>query len=845
MKMQTLRWIIFSFIFVITVLVVSILMNQGNFEMSVEMQSSTTPYIRMIHEDVPMNYLLGNYQEMEVGYQRNSITPIGYDRKLIFEVLEITEPVVGISYEVRSVDGSRLIESTEITEFQQVHSMVSIETIIKDLIEPEVEYALKITLEMETGEPLYYYTKIIETEDTYAEEKIEFVKTFHEATLQKENTEWIIPYIEPNVQGDNTNFYEVDIHSSLSQIMWADLEVSEANAPLITIHELGTQTGTITVESLIEVQSEQETFFCKVHEYYRVRYVSGQIYLLDYERRAEQIIDMNEVELINSKIVLGIADPEIELIESEGGDILAFTTAGALYSYNKIQGKLSCLYNYFDPAHSTMRDYIQNNEIKILSVEETGNVRFLVYGYKNRGNREGYVGVQIYYYDSTVNTIEEEIYIPYNHSASILSSSVNELAYLSKNNYMYLMLDQVVYEIDITRKTYEIIIGNLVEDTYFVSETNEMIVWETGDTDGKVRNLTLMNLNTGTQTTIKAPYGELILPQGFIGNDLVYGLVKESDVIERNTGNTYPMYALHIQSQEGSILKAYEEVGIYIEGTSIQDGYITISCLKKNEETGNYTEIGTDQILNNESETVVWNEKELVTTDSYKKIIQVKVKTSATEQLTKTVPEVVLYEGERSVALNWDGEQLEQYFVYVSGKMEEAYLNVSSAVQHAVSENGVVSNSKGQLIWEPGNLATKNQIMNITEQVPGEFSSQLAECLDVILAHEGILLSTESQVLAGKDAVTILSQSLKDFTVLDLGGCQLENMKFYLDKDMPILVVLNDEESIILTGYNETEVVVYDPATGKLNKESISSLGIQIEESGNHFISYMTNQTEG
>ena len=66
------------------------------------------------------------------------------------------------------------------------------------------------------------------------------------------------------------------------------------------------------------------------------------------------------------------------------------------------------------------RTLYDGHKIKILNVDEGGNVIFLVYGYMNRGRHEGQVGISVYYYDSTVNTVEEMAYIPCSHSQAIL-----------------------------------------------------------------------------------------------------------------------------------------------------------------------------------------------------------------------------------------------------------------------------------------------------------------------------------------------------------------------------------------------------------------------------------------
>ena len=76
------------------------------------------------------------------------------------------------------------------------------------------------------------------------------------------------------------------------------------------------------------------------------------------------------------------------------------------------------------------------SKVKILDVEENGNVSFMVYGYMNRGTHEGEVGIEICYYSSLLNTIEEQIFIPYDKSSATLRADVEQLSYINKSHYL-------------------------------------------------------------------------------------------------------------------------------------------------------------------------------------------------------------------------------------------------------------------------------------------------------------------------------------------------------------------------------------------------------------------------
>ncbi len=55
--------------------------------------------------------------------------------------------------------------------------------------------------------------------------------------------------------------------------------------------------------------------------------------------------------------------------------------------------------------------------------------------------------------------------------------------------------------------------------------------------------------------------------------------------------------------------------------------------------------------------------------------------------------------------------------------------------------------------------------------------------------------------------------------VLDLSGCSLDAVLYYVNQDIPVLAILEDGEAVLVTGFNEFNVVIMEPSTGKLYKK--------------------------
>lgn len=839
MKKSLIKAVAFICTFLISIMIVSRVMNQGNTDMTAEMRPAAFPLVYMNISGEKVNCLHGYAQEMEGNYLRDMITVVPEGRTVQFEIEKYNADIAGVFYELRSVDGERLIENGEVTNRQEETDSIQASITLKDLIEPKTEYSLILILETEAGE-IRYYTRVILAEDYYVLEKLHFVKNFHERTFDKEAAAELTKYLESNSEGDNTTFSRVNIHSSFAQITWGDLDVCIETVPDISIKEIAGQTGSFTLNYLVSVAEGKTKNYYQVEEYYRVRYTADRMYLLDFERTMNQIFDEKASAYTNNKISLGIMEEGVQFKESDGGNIFAFVNANRLYSYNVTDNKIALIYGFYDKNNADARTMYSHNAIRILSVDETGNVQFIVYGYMNRGRHEGGVGIQICTYNSQMNTVEEEIYIPYTKSWQILKADVEQLSYVSKTNQFYMMLDRTIYAVDLSAKTYEILATNLFDESYQVSESNARIAWQNSENRYGSTMLNIMDLNSKNRMEIRADSGEVIAPLGFMGEDLIYGLAKMDDIVVDKTGRvTFPMYKVVIQDEQGEVIHTYEHNNIYVVGSELEENQISLTRVSK-DENGNYVEISADQIMSTEVAEVGNNFVETVTTEKYEKIMQIAVKSNIdTKSLQILTPKEVLFEGGRELAFRRDTEPGEFYYVYGKGDIAGIYMNPGSAVNIANSISGVVVNDKGAYVWQKGNRSTKNQIMAITGSQITEEKNSLAVCLDTILKFEGITRNTEYQLNQGETVIEILEDGLPDAQILDLTGCSLDAILYYVNKDIPVLATLSDGNAVLVIGFNELNIVVMDPIMGTVYKKGMNDSKVWFEENGNCFITYV------
>ena len=147
--------------------------------------------------------------------------------------------------------------------------------------------------------------------------------------------------------------------------------------------------------------------------------------------------------------------------------------------------------------------------------------------------------------------------------------------------------------------------------------------------------LNVRNLNTGEQTVIRAEDGDAIRPLGFMGEDIIYGVARESDIRTENSGQIfYPMYKVCISNSSGASLKEYGQEGIYVVGCTIESNQITLSRLQRTE-NGSYQEILDDQIMNNVEEEAGQNKVVTANIDIYERYVQIQTKSSLMRRLSR------------------------------------------------------------------------------------------------------------------------------------------------------------------------------------------------------------------
>ena len=841
MKKGIMKFAVFVATFILALIIIGEIVNKGHDNLTVEMAPATLPLVTMELDGVAYNQLHGYVQAMDTAFQRDTVTVLGESRDTGFVVDTYGENVTGISIEVRNIDGSRLIENTEIAEYEKDRERIRGKIALKDLIDADTEYSLAIILELDENRQVFYYTKVIWSDSLHAREKLNYVIDFHQRLYDREAARELTKYLETNSKlEDNSSFHKVNIHSSFRQITWGELNVAEVMAPVVQLKEIAGQTASFLVDYVVSTSEGRNLSYYMVEEYYRIRYSTDRMYLLDYERTMTQIPDPEDM-YGNDKILLGITDTDIPMLESEDGNIVVFQVANRLFSYDVNANKLAVIFCFYDEENADARTIYNQHSVKILDVDEGGNVQFAVYGYMNRGRHEGEVGIQLYTYNSSLNTVEELVYISSDQAYPVLAAEVEQLLYLNRDGQLYLALNNSVYSVDLVERMATELIDIGESGTLQVSDNHRIIIWSEGEDIYHSSMLNIRNLNNNERNTVTVPEGDAIMPLGFMEEDIIYGIARTEDIITENSGKTlFPMYKVCICNSEGELLKEYSQPDIFVTDCNVEENQIVLNRLRRLE-NGEYEEIYQDHIMNSVKAATGKNGIVAADIDVYERYVQIQIRTSIdVKNIMILTPKEVVYEGGRILTLPDKGE-IDRYYVYGAYGVDGIYMSPAKAVNQAYDISGVVVDNSGECIWLKGNRVTRNQIMAIKEASVTDEKNSLAVCLDTIFKFEGLVRNSEYLLAQGRTVLEVLEENLENARVLDMTGCSLDAMLYYVNRDIPVLALLKDGEAVLITGFNEFNVVILEPSTGRLYKKGMNDSAEWFRENGNCFITYIEN----
>ncbi len=807
---------------------------------TITMGKATLPTVSMKVNNEYINMLKGYTMEMEPQYMRDSITPAGADRKVDFTINNCNNLITGVTFEVRSADAANLYERTEAKDWQSGKDTTDVSITVDNMIEPDKEYILVLIISTDRYEKIYYYTRFEQVSEAHYDSMEEFAKYFSNTTFDKAKAEELIKYIEPSSSEENTNLGNVSIYSNFDQLTWGNLSPEKLNGAEVTYKELLGDIGSFQLDYKVKAKNDYDTEqYYNVTEYFRLKWTDTNIYLLDYRRTMNQIFDATGQSVTSSRVNLGIGeDFSVEYDGDKDGNYIAFVKEQSLWMMDVKTNQITSIFAFSNtPQDDDIRNVNKEHDIKIVDVSEKGDVKFLVYGYMNRGEHEGKVGVTLYQYNKTTNEVDETIFIPFTRSYQILKETMGKLMYVNDSDVMFIMLNDCIYSIDLTGNEYVQIISDVKDGCYAINDDSTVIAWEKDMSGSGTSEIEVMNLKTNDEMSIKAESGKKIKVVGFVEDDFAYGIADESGIVtDKNGITTVPMSVLRIVDMKGKEQKTYSQDGYYFTSAEVSNNMINLKRAVYAPDGSGLQTAPDYQIFGNVEDDEELASVKVINTDLKKKelVINFASKVITSDKLSIRYPKVIKFDDTNALSLRELISSDERYYVYGRGGISAICDNPAAAVIAADSVGGVVLDDAGNYVWARKSREQSVNLGNVSSTACA--GGNIASSVNAILQANGIITDVSERIQNGESSISILNDSLKNATALELLGCTLDEVLYYVNKGEPVMGMVENENCVLIVGYDMYNAVLMEPSTGTIYKQGLEETQAQFKQYGSRFV---------
>lgn len=806
----------------------------------IDMGKESLPYLTLTSQGAQMNRLYGYNGPIEDNIVRESITPLNSERKIKVAISGGEVRLVKLQYDVVDKENGEVYYSGLINSIEKDTKEIEIE--LDYGFKTSTEYILSLTATTDQGRKVHYFTRLkYYADDSFLTQKLEFAMQFHEDTFNKAKAEELERYLEPDGTAANDTLATVNIQSDSDLVTWGRLSPEKISDVVPTVKEYNMETACFQLNYFVEgtTSSGKEKFH--VNEFYRVRYASGNSYLLNFERSLEAVFDPELTSVQKNQIKIGITnDMDMDILANEKTNRLFFAREGNLYVYDmdKKINAITKLYSAYSENASYEYREGGNQGIRLLKTDEEGNLYFAVYGYFPRGQYEGKVAIVLYEYVQKEESLNELVYLPMDTTYQQLKEDFSDYGYVSERNVYYFAVANVVYAYNMEAKRLTKIAENVTDTGFRVMNQSNCYVWSDSFEKGYGENLTIFHLETEEKRVLPSPgEDEYIRLLGVINTNVIYGYVKKKDITNTAAGDDLiPCYKIVIADENGEEKKAYSGKNKYVTDVEVAGNVMTLSRVKK---TGKkkFEPIANDSILNQtEEKTSAYSLKSRVTSGTLTEwYIGFPTNFTIDEVPKYRVAEDEITTSGRSVHL--DDLKVSKYYVYALGKITGAYEDPAEAIARADEQMGVVVSGSHIVVWERSGSFLMNSIAGLEMQASTNKVSNLAACAYMVLKANHFSVSAEKLSSKNRSVYQMLGQYMGE--PVNLTGATLDQVLYFVSSNKYVIAMTGKSTAVVISGYDTKTVTVYNPASGKVETVGRSQIEKQFEDAGNNFISYL------
>ncbi len=809
-----------------------------------ELSNSTYPVMQIRSAQGNYNTMLAYKDPVDLALVRDHITVMGNEGTLDLCLHNYDYDITAIQYSLTDSSGEEALEEGTLNQLEKQENdgtrtgTIRFETNLK----PGKNYYLKMAVRLDSSTQVFFYTRLVNGEGCHLEEGMEFAAQFHKNLFDKSEFAKNITYLEPSSERRTTSLGNVDIHSSVDAVSFGNVKVKQENDPVITVKEINDVYVVLQMNSILSSEIREGVVqYYDLKEDYKLRYTSDRMYLLKYNRTMSAYYNKALNDPAKNYITLGIQNvDQIDHKSSDSGYKVAFVQQGQLWYYNYHSSDVAKVYSFSPEMPGDLRDDRDSHNIKILQMDDDGNIIYIVYGYMSRGRYEGKNGIHLLRYNSADRCNEELAFFSTDLPYERMKNDVEKLAYLNGNNVFYCLLDGDLHAVNLKDGEDTVLKTGMINENITASKDQSIIAIEEKKKLTENRDILMMDLETGAEQSFHCSDAERIRAVGFLANDFIYGAASASDV-KLSPGNvlTFPMKRLSIVNIEGTELKKYKKAKRYILQTEIDGSVLTMKFGKK---SGNkFVETSDkDYIRYKEEEksgdvslvydysSTYWNQVHI----SFPNYVYIQVEPDL------VLAKVLSSTEDMVIPLARSRESATQYYVYAEGEEQGSFDNLTEAILSADALRGSVISSREQTMWECGFadyaiVAGMDQVTKVKSD-----ARSLAGCLEMIAKVNGKQASAKDIETKGKKVVSLLKK-YSGCPSYDLTGCTVDEILYYISKGYPVLTKYSGKRYVILMSYNSTRLRYLDPVTGKSTAVDRKGLTERISGNGNRFYTYL------
>lgn len=840
-----LRVIVFLVVATVTAFFVNKLNNSGLDKVSKEMKEPTLPIVYCQLEGEVINRMFGYTHTMSTSLMRDGVVPLNERHGVELLVDDQYDFGRKYSYQLRSIAGDSLVEEGEL----QLGSLVSgyrqcYVNIRMDLRENQ-EYVLVFIIEGKDDRVARYYTRVVDLEANSAHKVVEYAHEFHNTAIKKTSSATSNNVVYDALKYTGFDYYDdlshVDIAASYKLMTFGELKPKVITEVATTITEIDKDYTVVHLQYVMEAESGGALHYYNVDEYYTGVFnkSSGNVELLDYHRYQESMFDTEYIYKDSNSLAFGVtSDQDIEYVTAEDNEKLAFVREGELWYYDYATTSVTSVFSFNQGDYSDIRSMNQKMDINIVSMDDDGEIYFVVYGYMCRGDHEGKNGISLYHFSPKDYKIEELFFVSVDEPFEIMQQETGRFTYYDGKGHFYYLLDGCIYDMDLLTMEQTTISEGLSSDKYAVSENRRVVAYPNSDLKEETTTIVIRDFATGEVTYQTGEEADRFAALGFVGDDLIMGMANSSDVYVPSDGEAIlPFYKLSIISPVGDVLKDYEKTGVYIMDAEVQADKIYLSRGVKRNSFFEDTEPDFISYKPKEDENAMVEKTvyDMAAFDEQHLIFPSYIYISDSNRYIMTKAKV----NDRYKAMEIKtSTNPESFYVFNNIGYVGEYASAGTAII-AVNEmaTGQVVDSKGNTIYRGVEAGSYNTVADQLYEVPCDnIDDSLLTCAYICMEYEDNRVELQD-VLASEN----WEKAFELHTLgvgINISGIDLSTALYFLDRDIPFAACIDDGRYVLVISYNEAAIRYYDPLLDEEVRVSRDEFEESLSKQGNTMYTY-------